>query len=172
VSARNLVASLAGVLAAGLLLVGCGGSDEVATTHSVAQRDVAVGVDVSWASCAPVSSSEPNSRPGRGFFSDDAPDDGELVPGQPVAAVLCASYPSTHVAGGTDLALTGSSLDGLVNALNHVPRYEGHYHCTSQAGTSRRVVFRYDDGPLLPVLLSTDSCGWAGRTTASSCGTA
>jgi hypothetical protein len=78
-----------------------------------------------------------------------------------VSAAICLPYMGMHSAGGTELELRGSSLDGLVNALEHSPRYDGEASCSDQGGTSQRAVCRYDDGHLLPVLLSTDSCGWA-----------
>jgi hypothetical protein len=161
-AAGSLDARVALVVLVGLVvLAGCGGgSGEVSQTAGVSKADVAVDTDLSWASCGPVSSSEPDKRPAGDFFSDDAPHEGELVPGSPVAAGWCAPYSDSPL-GGRDLELTGSSLDALVNALNHAPRYDGSYDCTSQGGASNRVVFRYDDGRVLPVLLSRDSCGWA-----------
>lgn len=156
VSRRLLVAALPVLV---LVLAGCG-AGEAATSTAVTKADVSVDTDLSWAACGPVGSAEPETRPGGDFFSDSAPD-GDLVPGEPVAAAVCASYMGGHVADGTDLELSGSSLDALVNALNHSPRYDGDATCTDQGGVSRRVVFRYGDGRLLPVLLSTDTCGWA-----------
>jgi hypothetical protein len=148
---------LATALAAAFVLAGCGGggSGEVGTSTSVAKADVDVDADLSWASCRPVSSSEPDTRPSADYFADEAPENGDLIPGEPVVAAFCTSPR------GTGLELSGSSLDGLVNGLNHAPRYDGDYDCTAQAGPSNLVVFRYDDGGTLPVLLSRDSCGWA-----------
>jgi hypothetical protein len=156
---RSLVAAIG--LVPVVALAACGGSGEVQRSAAVARGDVTVGTDLSWASCEPVTSSEPDSRPGGGFFAGDAPDDGDLVPAGPVSAAFCTSSPMGQLAGGRDLELTGSSLDALVNALNHSPRYDGDVTCNDQGGASNRVVFRYADDHVLPVLLSRDSCGWA-----------
>ena len=135
-------ATVLGVAAAALLLAGCGGggSGEVTRSASVVKADVSVDAELSWASCGPVTSSEPDTRPEGEFFADDAPSDGDLVPGTPVAAAFCTSYVGFGIAGGTDLLLSGSSLDALVFALDHAPQYDGSYDCVSIGGPSSRVV--------------------------------
>jgi hypothetical protein len=104
---------------------------------------------------------EPEQRPAADFFSADAPHDGDVVPSGPVGAAICPFALGGHSVSGGPVHLTGSSLSSLVKELNAADRYDGTENCTAQAGWQGRIVFRYADDRILPVVVSSSGCGYA-----------